>query len=227
MEKYDLSVTIPFFNEEKTVKPLVEILVKEFSKTKINYEILLVNNGSKDGTENEIKKLVNDRIKLVTVENNQGYGFGILNGFKASKGKYLGYIDGDLENLPSDVIKVYNKVISNNVHIGKGLRDVRSANFIRNIASISYDLCFSLLYFKFIKQLNAKPKIISKDFYDKTNLESKDWFIDTEILLKALKNNHKIIVENTSYDIKPQYKSNVRVSSVWEFFMNLVRFRFK
>jgi len=228
MENYDLSIAIPFYNEEKTVKELTKRLVNEFEKNSIDYELILVDNGSWDKTPEIVEELAkkNKRIKPVHVKINQGYGFGILSGLNVANGKYIGYIDGDLEVLPSDVIKVYNKLRKEKADVCKGKRDIRSSAGFRKISSYLYDSLFLLMYFKHIEQINAKPKIMKRDCFKNMKLKSKDWFIDTEILIKSLKYNYKITTEITTYAHKKNHKSHIRFSTIFEFLKNIIKYRF-
>lgn len=226
--RIDLSIVVPFHNEEDNIESVLKKLSYELKKSKINYEIIAVDNASLDDTSKIIKNLsrVNKDIKYLYVKE-KGYGNAVLNGLKKCSGNFIGYIDGDLEVLPSDLIKVYKKIKLENADLCKGLRDVRSSRDLRKIASIFYDVIFFLLYGKLIKQLNAKPKIMKKKIFDKLNLESRDWFIDAEIMIKALKNKYNIVYEKTTYNSKSKASSNIRFSTIFEFLKNLVKYRFK
>src|SRR3989344_8819043 len=184
MKSYDLSIAIPFYNEEKTVEPLTNILIKELKNNNINYELILVDNGSGDSTSKIVDKLAEkyEDVKSVHVKLNQGYGWGILNGLMVATGEYVGYMDGDLEILPEDIVKLYKKIKNANADVGKGVRDHKEHGVLKNIASFGFDALFFILYLRFIKQVNANPKIIRKVCYKKMNLISKGWFIDTEII---------------------------------------------
>lgn len=228
MKNYDLSITIPFYNEEKTVGILTNILIDKFKKNHINYELILVNNGSNDKTPKIIDDLARkySEVKAVHIKINQGYGFGILQGLKVSKGDYIGFIDGDLEVLPFDVIKVYNKIRKDDADICKGIKNIRGSTGLRNLFSYFYDIIFCLFYFKYIKQINAKPKIMRKKCFNKMKLESKDWFIDTEILIKSIRNNYFITTQQTIYSFKKGGKSHVKLFTILEFLKNLIKYRF-
>lgn len=224
----DLSIVIPFYDEEETVEPLTNVLVNEFKKNNINYELILVDNGSDDNTPKIVDKLFKkyNSVKTVHVKTNQGYGFGILSGLKVAKGDYIGFIDGDLEVLPSDVIKVYNKIRKDDADICKGIKNIRGSTGLRNLFSYFYDIIFCLFYFKYIKQINAKPKIMRKKCFNEMKLKSKDWFIDTEILIKSIRNNYFITTQQTTYSFKKGSKSHVKLFTILEFLKNLIKYKF-
>ena len=139
----ELSIAIPFYNEEKIIELLVKELIDQLMEHKIDYELILINNGAKDRTEEIIKELSSKdrRIKPLKIEINQGYGFGVGSGLKKATGNYIGYMDGDFEVLPEDVIKVYKKAKETNADVCKGVRLVR-AKGMRKLASVGYDLLF-------------------------------------------------------------------------------------
>jgi len=227
-----LSVVIPFYDEERTIEPLVNKLRYIFNKDKINYELILVDNGSKDNTFEIIDKLSKKykNVKPVYIKINQGYGWGILNGLKVAVGEYVGYIDGDLEIEPEGILNLYNKIKKTNADIGKGIRNRKEADTFKFIASCGYDILFFLLFFRYIKQVNANPKIMKKDCYRNMNLSSKEWFIDSEIIIKALKNNYKIVNEVVFYTPRKDGESHIKLfnlfSIIFMYLKQIIKARF-
>ena len=224
MDRHDLSIVIPFFNEEKNVKNVVDSLVRNIEILGINYEIVLVDNGSKDDTLNIINKLIkeNKNLKKVRLVGNEGYGHGILSGLKTAKGKYVGFIDGDGQFGNENVVEAYRKIINENLDLCKGFR---TRSIARNIMSIFYNLIVRLLFFTHIRDINAKPKIMKMVCYKNLHLKSKDWFIDTEIMLKAKKKGYKYGEIPLEYKKRKGGKSSLGISAVLQFLKNLLRFR--
>ena len=229
MNKFDLSIVVPLYNEEKNVKDVADSIVKNLSKSKINYELILVNNGSVDSTPKIIEQLTkrNKRIRKVDVIKNQGYGWGIINGLNVSKGKYLGYIDGDGQFDSENIIKAYTKMKKNNLDFCKGRRLVREDVIKRNIASLLYNLLLNLMFVVNINDVNAKPKLMSMKCYNDLNLKSKDWFIDTEIMIKVKKKNYKYGEIPLEFKKRKAGRSNVKLKIISEFLKNLLYFRIK
>ncbi len=233
MKNYDLSIVIPFYDEEKTIEPLTKILIKELKKNNVNYELILVDNGSRDSTPKIVDELSGkyENVKSVHVKINQGYGWGILNGLKMAGGEYVGYMDGDLEIQPDGLLKLYKKVKITNADVGKGVRDRRESDTVKFILSVGYDILFFFLFFKFVRQVNANPKIIRKNCYKKMNLKSKDWFIDSEIIIKTLKNGYKIVDQVVSYIPRKAGKSHINffdlLLMIIYYLKSTVKYRFK
>ena len=106
-----LSLIIPCFNEQENLKKLLKklnSLLGTYSNEKI--ELVLVDNGSTDSSREIIKKsdlYLNNKINLVKIDNNIGYGNGVYNGIKSSKGDFIAWFHADLQTNPSDVINIF------------------------------------------------------------------------------------------------------------------------
>lgn len=111
--KPTLSLVIPLYNEAANAQKVAKELIEELSKEYISYELVLVNNGSKDNTGHILSKLAksNPEIKIVTVPVNQGYGWGVINGLRWASGDYLGFMGGDGQIEPGDVSKVFKGMV--------------------------------------------------------------------------------------------------------------------
>ena len=113
MEK--ISIIVPCYNEEKALPLFYEELeknIKTFSDN-LDFEILFVNDGSKDNTLNIIKELAekDNRIKYVSFSRNFGKESAIFAGLENSSGDYVTLMDADLQDPPSLLLQMYKSVI--------------------------------------------------------------------------------------------------------------------
>jgi len=108
----DLSVVIPVYNEEESVKFLYEAVTKALSDLKRPYEILLVDDGSKDNTYKNALTLAksDSRFKIIKLKRNYGQTTALHAGFQNAKGKVIVTMDGDLQNDPDDIPVMLNKM---------------------------------------------------------------------------------------------------------------------
>lgn len=97
----ELSLIIPVYNEENNVLPLYLNLKKNLSF--YNHEIIFVNDGSKDNTFRNLKKLEDKNVRIINLDRNKGLSAALVAGFNAAKGRKLITLDGDLQNDPSDI----------------------------------------------------------------------------------------------------------------------------
>ena len=112
MEK--ISIIVPCYNEEKALPLFYEELeknIKTFSDN-LDFEILFVNDGSKDNTLNIIKELAekDNRIKYVSFSRNFGKESAIFAGLENSSGDYVTLMDADLQDPPSLLLQMYKSV---------------------------------------------------------------------------------------------------------------------
>lgn len=102
----ELSVVVPLYNEEDNVEPLQKEIAEVLEG--IDYELVLVDDGSTDETVKRIK--LDGRTRLVEFEKNTGQSAAMYAGLHAGKGTYLALIDGDLQNDPADIPKLLEEV---------------------------------------------------------------------------------------------------------------------
>lgn len=108
----DLSVIVPLYNEEESVIPLYEAIVKSVDTMGLNYEILFVDDGSKDKTVPLATELAakDKRLRVVKFRRNYGQTPAMAAGIDNANGKILVTMDGDLQNDPSDIPELVNKI---------------------------------------------------------------------------------------------------------------------
>lgn len=108
----DLSVVIPVYNEEESVKFLYEAVTKALMDLNRPYEIILVDDGSKDNTYKNASSLAqfDHRLKIVKLKRNYGQTTALHAGFQNAKAKVIVTMDGDLQNDPDDIPLMLNKM---------------------------------------------------------------------------------------------------------------------
>ena len=138
MNDMDLSVIVPLYNEEDCIQPLYEAITKAVDPLNINYEMIFVDDGSRDGTFRKSKKLAekDHRLRVIKFRKNYGQTPGMAAGIDHAQGKILVTMDGDLQNDPSD-IPMFLKEIEDGVDVVCGWRHKRQDKLVtRKIPSI-------------------------------------------------------------------------------------------
>ena len=105
-----ISIVIPTYNEVKNIIPLLRNLINILNN--FEYEIIIVDDDSPDGTSEEIDKFMNDnkRIKLITRIGRSGLSSAIKEGLLFARGKYLLVLDGDGQHDPSFILNMVNTI---------------------------------------------------------------------------------------------------------------------
>lgn len=127
-----ISVVFPAYNEEGNVKELHRKIVAELKGIGVPYEIVAVNNASKDRTYEELKKL--SPVKIVTIAYNVGQTAGIDAGIHAAKGDTVVLMDADLQTDPADIGRMYEK-LREGYDAVVGYREKRDDSFGRHLFS--------------------------------------------------------------------------------------------
>ena len=130
----DISIIIPVYNEELNIAPLISKIKADI--TDFSYEVVFVDDGSSDRTVEEIKKINEGNIKLVQLSRNFGQTSAMSAGIEAADGKYLAFLDGDLQNDPSDIPMMLEKLKREGLDMVAGRRVKRQDGlFLRKIPS--------------------------------------------------------------------------------------------
>ncbi len=129
-----VSLVIAVYNEEKNIEPLLNSINQAMSEW--DYEVVLVDDGSRDATVKEIKKHGNDRVKLVVFNRNYGQTSAMAAGIDHATGDYIVTLDGDLQNDPSDIPAMIELLEKGDFDVVAGKRAKRKDSFfIRKLPS--------------------------------------------------------------------------------------------
>ena len=194
MNRFELTVIVPFYNEEKTLQTAVFNLLNENFAS----EILLIDDGSSDLSNEIAKELAKkfSEVRLVESQENIGKGHAVRLGINNASKKYIGVLDADLEYLPTDLKNLYIKISENELDIVCGSRFIgnykRDNLYFRTyLANKFLSKLFSIIYKKKVTDVATCLKVFKKDIVDEIELESNGFEIEVELLAKILKRFNK------------------------------------
>ena len=119
MKRY-LSVIVCVYNEEKNIAPLVGQI--EYALDGVDYEIVYVDDGSRDGTLAELKKISNPRLRIVEFRRNYGQSAALAAGIEYAQGEWIVTMDGDLQNDPADIPQMLKTAEERHLDLLTGIR---------------------------------------------------------------------------------------------------------
>ncbi len=193
--KFDiaLSVFFPCYNEEDNVEPLVRKAAEVLSRTVREWEIIIVNDGSKDGTAAIADRLASEdpRIHAVHHAKNNGYGMALRSGFAAATKQYVFYTDGDGQFDMNELPLLLS-------HIGKadivsGYRRNRQDSFLRKLNAACWGwLVQRMLQFR-CRDVDSAFKVYKREMFGRFTLKSTGALIDAEVLGRAARLGYTIM----------------------------------
>ena len=137
-KKLDISVISPAFNEVENLESFVESVTEVMNSTNMSWELIIVDDGSDDGSSKILKKIGHqENIRSILLSKNYGQTTAIQAGFDNAVGEYFVTLDSDLQNDPKDIPTLIKKLINEELDLVVGWRKDRKDNyFFRNLPSI-------------------------------------------------------------------------------------------
>jgi len=195
-----LSIIIPVYNEVKTVEEVIE----KVKKLKIDKEIVVVDDGSIDGSRELLKEIKG--IKLILHERNIGKGGAVRTGLDNIDGDVVVIQDADLEYDPEDFLEMMNeiekgeKVVYGSRFLGKKFKKV--ILYLHYKGNQFLSLLTSLLYFRKITDMETCYKMFRKEVMEGVKLRARGFDLEPEITAKILKRGYKIKEVPISYNAR-------------------------
>jgi glycosyltransferase involved in cell wall biosynthesis len=138
-KSYVVSVVVPVYNEEESIRPLVKAIDESLKDAGFEWELLLVNDGSSDRTLHvamEVQQEYGKHIRLIALQRNFGQTAAMQAGIEQSVGDYIVTLDGDLQNDPADISRMVERLIERDLDLLVGWRKDRKDNMlIRKVPS--------------------------------------------------------------------------------------------
>lgn len=218
-----ISVIIPAYNDETTVSKLVQdtdCLLKEISD---DYEIVVVNDGSKDNTLAVLQELAQKfkNLRLIHHERNQGFGRTIKELYLAGTKELVFSLPGDYQFAPKELLTMAKGLHKHDFVIGHRVK--RNDPPRRKLQSAIYNLMLRICYGCSYKDVNS-IKLFRREILNHFNLESDTPFVDAELCIRAYKAGFKVIeIPIEHLPRLSQGASGGKFSVIWETFSDLFR----
>lgn len=182
-----ISIILPALNEEENIEAAIRDILSYFHSKKERYELIVINDGSTDGTGDIAERLAseNGSIRVIQHPINKGYGSALKRGFDISKYKYVFFTDSDRQFDVKGLDILLPLIKTDAVEIIIGYRLKRKDPFTRRFLSWGYNSLVGYLFDLNVKDIDCAFKIFRKDIFSKIKIESKNFFVNTEILAKA------------------------------------------
>jgi glycosyltransferase involved in cell wall biosynthesis len=226
----ELSVFFPAYNLEGQIENTVEYAFNVIPKLVDRYEIIVINDGSKDKTGRILTKLSSkySNLRVITHEINRGYGAALKSGFYNAKYPWIVFTDGDGQFKISEVSLFLDKQGKTGADLVIGFYRKRQVSTFKIITSKVWELMVFILFGLRVRDIDCGFKLISKKVIDQIpKLESeRGAFISSELLIKAKRSGFKIteigvthyprsVGKGTGRDLNVIIKSFIDLVNLW------------
>ena len=229
-----LSVVVLCYRSEERIIPYLNQMEKELHEGGLDdYELVLVGNyfsGSGDKTPEIIRRLAADNSRIVPViKEKQGMmGWDALSGLQAAGGEAIALIDGDGQMPSRDLVRIYNVLKSGEFDFVKTYRVKRLDGAWRRLISNIYNSLFYLLFLGIpFRDMNSKPKLITRKAFNEMRLSCPGWFFDGEMMLEVRRLNLSFAEIPTVFHENEWRKSYVKVWTIFEMIGSMFWHRIK
>jgi glycosyltransferase involved in cell wall biosynthesis len=232
----EISVVILCYRAGNFARSYHQNISKILRDNRLDYEIVLVGNfwpKTNDTTPDIVLQIAREKERTIAVieqknKKTDQMGWDVKMGLRAATGKTILVMDGDGQIDPNCIPLLYNKLIKEKLDICKAKRISRGDGVYRRLVSSIFNFLMQILFPGIMsKDINGKPKILTRMAYDKLLLASDDWFIDAEIMIQARKFNFKGGEVEIKFDKNVDYNSSVSFKTNFEFLRNIIIWRIK
>lgn len=189
-----LSVVLPAFNEVESVGVAVQRAIDVLPSLAREWEVIVVDDGSTDGTAEVMEQFTGEhypRVRHLRHHVNQGYGAALRTGFSRAQSDFVFYTDSDNQFDIGELTHTLPMMATHDVLVG--FRVYRYDSPLRVVLSWVYNLLVRILFRVRVRDVDCAFKIFRREVLEKIDIETTNFFVDTELVAKARKWNFRIV----------------------------------
>lgn len=194
MAKKNISVFFPVYNDEATIGKIADNAVSVLESRGSDYEIIIVNDGSMDNTEQVINELSkkNDKIKVIHHPKNKGYGGALKTGFANATKDLIFYTDSDGQYDVRELPLLLSSLEKDGVDVVNGYKINRADSLYRIIIGKAYYWMVRIAFNLRLKDITCDFRLMRRSIFDKIKLESDSGAVCVEMMKKIQNLGYKI-----------------------------------
>lgn len=224
----NLSVIIPVYNEVKNI----EEIIKRVKARRLASEIIIVDDGSQDGTRDILKKMDGKgKVRVILHEKNQGKGAAVATGMQAATGEVLLIQDADLEYDPRDypaLLKPIQEGLADVVYGSRFLGAARRVTmFWHQVANQLLTFMTNILYDSILTDMETGYKVFRREVIEGMKIRSKRFNFEPEFTAKILKRKYRIFEVPITFNPRDYAEGKkIGLKDAFEAVWALLRYRF-
>lgn len=210
-----LSIVLPAYNEAANIRAAVEKGLEVGEKLASDYEVIVVDDGSRDGTVHEVETLAKRRypkVRLLKHAVNQGYGAALRTGFNHSRYGLVFFTDSD-NQFDMTELEYFIPMMADH-DLVTGFRVYRYDTVLRSIMSWFYNRLVGVMFRVRVRDVDCAFKLMSQEVVQKATIECDNFFVNTELLARARRWNFRIAEKGVRHYPRTAGETSVRPSDI-------------
>jgi glycosyltransferase involved in cell wall biosynthesis len=226
-EATGLSVFFPAYNDSGTIASLVITALRTARTLTPNHEVIVVNDGSADGTAEILEELaqIYPQVRVVHHEQNRGYGGALRTGFATATRELVFYTDGDAQYDPAEMAALWRR-FDDGVDLVNGYKISRSDPLHRIFIGRVYHHTVRLLFGLRVRDVDCDFRMMRRSIFDKVHLEKNSGVICLEMMKKIqdagfriaevpVHHYHRAYGKSQFFNFKRLYRTAIDVARLW------------
>jgi dolichol-phosphate mannosyltransferase len=222
----ELSLVMPAFDEEAGIERVVQEARERLAERCGRFEIVVVDDGSRDATPRVLEKLRRHvpELRVLTQPGNLGYSAALRRGLRAARFDPVLYVDADGQFDLADLDRAA-PLLAEGVDLVAGFRVRRADPLPRRIASAGFNLLVRLVLGVRARDVDCAFKLFRRRFVVETPLVADGFLIDTEIFARARRAGRRIVQLPVRHRPRLAGRSTVRFAAIWQSLRSLAALR--
>ena len=222
-----LSIFFPAYNDSGTIASLVITALRTARRLTPDHEVIVVNDGSADGTAEILEELASiyPQVRIVTHEQNRGYGGALRSGFASATRELIFYTDGDAQYDPSEMEALWRR-FDQDVDLVNGYKISRSDPLHRVIIGRVYHHLVKTLFRLTVRDVDCDFRMMRRSIFDKVQLEKNSGVICLEMMKKItdgrfriaevpVHHYHRAYGKSQFFNFRRPYRTAIDVMKLW------------
>ena len=212
-----ISIVLPAYNEEESLPVAVRRALEVVPELASDFEIVIVDDGSTDGTREVALELIREfhpTVRLAAHPENRGYGAALRTGFALARFDLVFYTDSDNQFDISDLRHFLPLIGDYDVIVG--FRVYRYDAVLRSFLSWVYNLIVRVLFRVRVRDVDCSFKLFRSEVLEKIVVETDDFFVDAELVAKARRWNFRILEKGVRHYPRQAGETTVQASHIPE-----------
>lgn len=211
----NISVVLPALNEAENISVAVERAIAVLGELADEFEVVVVDDGSTDGTREIVEELMEThgaRVRLAVHPANRGYGAALRTGFSLTRFDLVFYTDADNQFDPGDL--KHFLPLTEEYDLIVGFRVYRYDTMLRSVLSWIYNRIVSVLFRVRVRDVDCAFKLFRREVLEKITIECDDFFVDTELVAKARRWNFRLLEKGVRHYPRMAGETTVQPSHI-------------